>query len=84
MVCLVTIDVDVGFFVRRFGSRPDESQPEGEREYVVFVVLFGSVWLFRLLKSSAGFARQPVSYFFEYLIFVVPIVPLKANGAWSK
>ena len=23
-------------------------------------------------------------YFFRYLIFVVPMVPLKANGAWSK
>jgi len=23
-------------------------------------------------------------YFFKYLIVVAPIVPLKANGAWSK
>jgi hypothetical protein len=29
-----------------------------------------------------GFSRG--FYFFKYAIFVVPMVPLKANGAWSK
>ena len=29
-------------------------------------------------------ARTADSYFFGYAIFVVPMVPLKANGAWSK
>ena len=35
------------------------------------------------VRSRLAFIRDS-SYFFRYAIFVVPMVPLKANGAWSK
>jgi hypothetical protein len=38
--------------------------------------------IFFLLQARCLFYMH--AYFFKYLIVVAPIVPLKANGAWSK
>ena len=43
------------------------------------------MWLLLFLMAALrGPGSLHRAYFFRYVTFVVPMVPLNANGAWSK
>ena len=69
---------------RGIGNRPKNTQRAAIRMIkFVFMAKYVLSWL-SCLPPCDGRKGCRIFYFFRYVIFVVPMAPLKAKGAWSK
>jgi len=71
--------------VREIGSQAVIGQQEIGVERRASFDMLPDFGLQHVLLAARNWLRRAIgSYFFGYVILVVTIFPLKANGAWSK